>query len=137
MGFSKLFFCSLIFIVCILNLPIHSIAYASINNITLLGDVYFQENGRICLTPYSPSPSPSSSIGVGRALYNHPIRFLDASMNSNASFICRFSFYITPVSDSSSSPPLDISDNHIGIDINSVMSFASVDSTSMGFDLKN
>ncbi|KAI3841692.1 hypothetical protein MKW92_033605 [Papaver armeniacum] len=188
MGFSKLFFCSLIFIVCISNLSIHSLAYVSINNITLLGDAYFQENGRICLTPYSPSPSPSSSIGVGRALYNHPIRFLDPSTNSNASFICRFSFYITPFSDSSSSPPLfgdgltfiitskkyilgsgfgymglsnetsqeeggmyiavefdtsfdpsleDISDNHIGIDINSVMSFASVDSTSMGFDLKN
>ncbi|RZC67549.1 hypothetical protein C5167_011238 [Papaver somniferum] len=188
MGFSKLFFCSLIFIVCISSLSIHSVAYVSINNITLLGDAYFQENGRICLTPYSPSPSPSSSIGVGRALYNHPIRFLDPSTNSNASFICRFSFYITPFSDSSSSPPLfgdgltfiitskkyilgsgfgymglsnetsqeeggmyiavefdpsfdpaleDISDNHIGIDINSAMSFASVDSTSMGFDLKN
>ncbi|KAI3926662.1 hypothetical protein MKW98_014309 [Papaver atlanticum] len=190
MGFSKLFLRSLIFIVCILNLSIHSVAYVSINNITLLGDAYFQENGRICLTPYSPSPSPSpsSSIGVGRALYNHPIRFLDPSTNSNASFICRFSFYITPLSDSSSSPPLfgdgltfiitsypetvgnrngymglsngnsqeksgvyiavefdtsfdpsleDISDNHVGIDINSVMSFASVDSTSMGFDLKN
>ncbi|XP_026450531.1 L-type lectin-domain containing receptor kinase S.6-like [Papaver somniferum] len=190
MGFSKLFFCSLIFIVCISSLPIHSVAYVSINNITLLGDAYFQENGRICLTPYSPSPSPSSSIGVGRALYNHPIRFLDPSTNSNASFICRFSFYITAFSDSSSSssPPLfgdgltfiitskkyilgsgfgymglsnetsqeeggmyiavefdtsfdpsldDISDNHIGIDINSARSFASVDSTSMGFDLKN
>lgn len=192
MGFSKLFFCSLIFIVCISSLSIHSVAYVSINNITLLGDAYFQENGRICLTPYSPSPSPSpsSSIGVGRALYNHPIRFLDPSTNSNASFICRFSFYITAFSDSSSSssPPLfgdgltfiitskkyilgsgfgymglsnetsqeeggmyiavefdtsfdpsldDISDNHIGIDINSARSFASVDSTSMGFDLKN
>ncbi|KAI3921803.1 hypothetical protein MKX01_005492 [Papaver californicum] len=184
MGFSKSFFCSLIFILCILNLSIHSVAYVSINNITLLGDAYFQENGRICLTSSSP---PSSSIGVGRALYSHPIRFLDPSTNSNASFISRFSFYVTPFSDSPSSPTLfgdgltfiitsnpytvgngfgymglsnqtsqedgmyiavefdtsfdpnleDISDNHIGIDINSVISFASVDSTSMGFDLKN
>ncbi|KAI3913355.1 hypothetical protein MKW92_030623 [Papaver armeniacum] len=180
MGFSKLFFCSFIFIVCISNLSIHSVAYVSINKITLLGDAYFQENGRICLTPYSPSPSPSpsSSIGVGRDVYNHPIRFLDPSTNSNASFICSFSFYITPFSDSSSSPPLfrdgltfiitskkyilgsgfgymglsnETSQEEGGvyiavefdtsfdlrIDINSVMSFASVDSTSMGFDLKN
>ncbi|XP_026439654.1 L-type lectin-domain containing receptor kinase S.6-like [Papaver somniferum] len=137
MGFSKLFFCSLIFILCVLNLSIHSIAYASSNNITR--DAYFQENGRICLTPYSPSqsPSPSSSIGEGRALHNHPIRFLDPCTNSNASFICRFSFYITSFSGSSSSSPLDISDDHIGVDINSVMSFTPVDSTLMGFDSKN
>ncbi|KAI3987831.1 hypothetical protein MKX01_020945 [Papaver californicum] len=144
MGLSKSFFCSLVFILCILNLSIHSVAYVSINNITLLGDAYFQENGRICLTS---SSSPSSSIG--------------------------FSFYVTPFSDSSSSPPL-FGDgltfittsnpytvgNGFGymglsnqtsqedgmyiavefdtrIDINSVMSFASVDSTSMCFDLKN
>ncbi|KAI3963981.1 hypothetical protein MKW92_037442 [Papaver armeniacum] len=47
-------------------------------------------------------------------------------------------FYIAVEFDTSFDPILeDISDNHIGIDINSVMSFASVDSTSMGFDLKN
>ncbi|KAI3947870.1 hypothetical protein MKX01_034535, partial [Papaver californicum] len=136
---------------------------------------------------FSSSLSPSSSVGVGRALYSHPIRFLDPSTNSNASFISSFSFYVTSFSDSSSSPPLfgdgltfvitsnrytvgngfgymglsnqtsqedgmyivvgfdtsfdpnleDISDNHIRIDINSVMSFSSVDSTSMGFNLKN
>ncbi|KAI3926619.1 hypothetical protein MKW98_014266 [Papaver atlanticum] len=46
--------------------------------------------------------------------------------------------YIAVEFDTSFDPSLeDISDNHIGIDINSVMSFASVDSTSMGFDLKN
>ncbi|RZC86500.1 hypothetical protein C5167_030579 [Papaver somniferum] len=31
----------------------------------------------------------------------------------------------------------DISDNHVGIDINSVISYPAVDSTVMGFDLKN
>ncbi|KAI3846053.1 hypothetical protein MKX03_029085 [Papaver bracteatum] len=108
MGFSKLFLCSLIFIVCILNLSIHSVAYVSINNITLLGDAYFQENGRICLTPYapSPSPSPSSSIGVGRALYNHPIRFLDHKSLSAASFRTSFTFFITPSPSSSFTSPI-------------------------------
>ncbi|KAI3840922.1 hypothetical protein MKW92_030678 [Papaver armeniacum] len=157
-------------------------------NITLMGDAHFQEDGRLCLTSTSSSPPPSSSsfIGVGRALYTDPIRFKNSSNNpTTASFISKFTFTIIPdfsryhplfgdgftfiiasksntignafgymgLSNQSSQdqgiyiavefdtcfdPTLeDISDNHIGIDVSSVLSYPIVDSTPTGFSLKN
>ncbi|KAA8546538.1 hypothetical protein F0562_002723 [Nyssa sinensis] len=143
-------------------------------------------NNSISLTQelncFSPPSSPSSSSGVGQAFFVDPIRFLDSSTNNTASFLCHFSFTITPspscpfgdgftflitcnvgsfnVSDgymglpeqafnsqnsfiavefdTSFDPSLrDINGNHIGIDVNTAMSFASVDVTSKGIDLKS
>ncbi|KAI3925608.1 hypothetical protein MKW98_001462 [Papaver atlanticum] len=154
-------------------------------NLTLMGDANFQENGRLCLTTTSSSLPHSSSIGVGRAIYSHPIMFRNISSKSTASFLSKFTFTIKPnfisfpplfgdgltfIITSNSSIPgdgfgymglsnqscqehgmfiavefdtrfdpslQDISDNHIGIDINSVFSYPTMDSTPMGFDLKN
>ncbi|CAK9185257.1 unnamed protein product, partial [Ilex paraguariensis] len=135
-----------------------------------------------CLSP-PPSPSSSSlSSGIGRAFYVYPIRFLDSSANTTASFSCSFSFKIIPSPscpfgdgfaflitsnegslslsdgymglpeqasnsqdafvavefDTSFDPSLnDINGNHIGIDINSAVSLASVDVLSRGIDLKS
>ncbi|KAI3934504.1 hypothetical protein MKW92_031298 [Papaver armeniacum] len=170
MSSSKSLICLLVILLCVLSSAFNSVADIPTNEITLLGDGYFQENGAIFLTS---SLSSSSSVGVGRAIYNHPIRLRLSSWNSTASFVSSFTFLITPTltSDSSSSPPLfgdgltfvitdqpntvtngfavkfdtsfdpsleDIRDNHLGIDINSVLSVESVNSsTTMGFVLKN
>lgn len=157
-------------------------------NITLMGDAHFQEDGRLFLTSTSSSPPPSSSsfIRVGRALYTDPIRFMNSSNNpTTASFISKSTFTITPdfsryhplfgdgftfiiasksntignafgymglsnqssqeqgtyiavEFDTSFDPNLeDVSDNHIGIDVSSVLSYPIVDSTPTGFSLKN
>ncbi|KAK1575608.1 hypothetical protein Q3G72_006905 [Acer saccharum] len=152
-----------------------------VNNVTLYGDAHFR-NDAISLTQeftcFSTS-STSSSSGVGRAMYLYPIRFLDTTTNTTASFSCRFSFSILPSSmcpfgdgfaflitsnadsfstsngymglpgspedfffavefDTSYDPSLgDINGNHIGIDVKTVISFASVDVESRGIDLKS
>ncbi|XP_044510991.1 L-type lectin-domain containing receptor kinase S.6-like [Mangifera indica] len=150
-------------------------------NITLYGDAYFRDNA-ISLTQnlncHSPSSSSSPSLGVGRALYLSPIRFLDPTTNTTASFSSKFSFSIIPSPlcpfgdglaflvtssadsftrskgymglpgpqdsffavefDTSFDPSLgDINGNHIGIDVKTAISFASVDAPSRGIDLKN
>ncbi|KAJ4901032.1 L-type lectin-domain containing receptor kinase S.6 [Raphanus sativus] len=155
-------------------------------NLTLYGDAFFRGH-TISLTqqqPCFPSPSPRncSSSGIGRALYVYPIKFLEPSTNTTASFSCRFSFtiisspscpfgdgfafLITSNADSLSfsngflglpDPALDphgsfvavefdtsfdpihgdINDNHVGIDVNSIVSVASVDAISKGIDLKS
>ncbi|KAI3832991.1 hypothetical protein MKW98_025875 [Papaver atlanticum] len=167
MSSSKSLICLLVILLCILSSAFNSVADIPMNEITLLGDAYFQENGAIFLTSSLPS-------SVGRAIYNHPIRLRLSSWNSTASFVSSFTFLITPTfnSDSSSSPPLigdgltfvitdqpniekgmyivvefgtsfdssleDIGDNHIGINVNLVLSVESVNSsTTMGFVLKN
>ncbi|XP_044475611.1 L-type lectin-domain containing receptor kinase S.6-like [Mangifera indica] len=160
------------------------------NNITLYGDAYFRDNAisltqeLTCLSSSSsssssPSSSPSSSSsGIGRALYLYPIRFLDSTTNTTASFSCKFSFSIIPSPlcpfgdgfaflvtssadsftrskgyiglpgpqdsffavefDTSFDPSLgDINGNHIGIDVKTAISFASVDTSSRGIDLKS
>ncbi|KAI3925446.1 hypothetical protein MKW92_003828 [Papaver armeniacum] len=194
MGYSRFFFCSFILIIFMLNSSFGSqfdstpVRVPENQNITLMGDAHFQEDGRLCLTSTSSSPPPSSSsfIGVGRALYTDPIRFKNSSNNpTTASFISKFTFTIIPdfsryhplfgdgftfiiasksntignafgymgLSNQSSQdqgiyiavefdtcfdPTLeDISDNHIGIDVSSVLSYPIVDSTPMGFSLKN
>ncbi|KAF5197604.1 Lectin receptor kinase, partial [Thalictrum thalictroides] len=166
--------------------PSFSLSLAVENNFTLYGDAYLIKDA-ISLTKESLSVSSSSSpssftSGVGRALYAYPIRFVDPSTNSTASFSCRFSFTITstPYSPSaegltflitsnatsvSSSPGYmglpnhtlgtqesflavefdtsfdsyldDIDDNHVGLDLNTVISKASARAHSMGIDLKN
>nr|XP_010917326.2 L-type lectin-domain containing receptor kinase S.6 [Elaeis guineensis] len=59
-------------------------------NITLLGDASLK-NGAISLTRNSAS-------SAGRALYSQPIRFLEPTTRSPASFSSRFAFFITPSS---------------------------------------
>ncbi|KAK2989248.1 hypothetical protein RJ640_031000 [Escallonia rubra] len=179
----------------IITLPPPSlcIPFSPQNNLTLLGDAHFKNNSISltrtlnCLSP-PPSPPPQSlshtspSLGAGRAFYVYPIRFLDPSTNTSASFSCHFSFTITPSPscpfgdglafiitstanslnpsigymglpqnpprtqdsffavefDTSFDPNLgDINGNHIGIDVNWVVSVASVDVTSRGVDLKS
>lgn len=160
------------------------------NNITLFNDAHFRRNSisltqELTCNSSSSSSSPSSSntpVGVGRAFYKYPIRFLDPARNSTASFSSRFSFSIIPSPvcpfgdgftflitsngasyshsdghmglpesakntqdsyiavefDTSFNPALqDINGNHIGIDVNKVISFASVDALSKGIDLKS
>lgn len=150
------------------------------HNLTLYGDAFFRDN-TISLTKQKscfPSSPVNSSSGVGRALYVYPIKFLEPSTNTTASFSCRFSFsilaspscpfgdgfafLITSKADSfvfsngflglpdphdsfiavefdTSFDPVhgDINDNHVGIDVNSVFSVASVDAISKGIDLKS
>lgn len=162
------------------------------DNVTLYGDASFINNS-ISLTrvlncyPSSSSSTPaaasasSSSSGVGRALYVHPIRFLDSRTNNPASFSSRFSFSIIPSPlcpfgdgmaflitsdagyfslsdghlglperfssqdsfvavefDTSFDPSFgDINGNHVGIDVNTIVSLASVDAVSQGIDLKS
>ncbi|PIA47766.1 hypothetical protein AQUCO_01400397v1 [Aquilegia coerulea] len=167
----------------ILISPCFSLSLAVENNFTLYGDAYLIKD-TISLTKESLSVSSSSSFtsGVGRALYAYPIRFLDPSTNSTASFSCRFSFTIisTPYSPSaegltflitsnatSVSSSLgymgmpnhtmgtqesflavefdtsfdsylgDIDDNHVGLDLNTVISMASARAHSRGIDLKS
>ncbi|KAL5779191.1 hypothetical protein ACOSQ2_009928 [Xanthoceras sorbifolium] len=176
-----------LFIFCFPSLSLSQPA----NNVTLYGDAHFRNNAIsltqefTCLSTSSSSSSSStssSSSGVGRALYVYPIRFLDTTTNTTASFSCRFSFSIlssplcpfgdgftflitsnadsfshsigymglpaTALSpedsffavefDTSYDPSLgDINGNHIGIDVKSVISFASVDVESRGIDLKS
>ncbi|CAA7018404.1 unnamed protein product [Microthlaspi erraticum] len=164
----------------------HRFSPSSQQNFTLYGDAYIRDN-TISLTQQQPCfPSavskPSCSSGIGRALYTNPIKFLETSTNTTASFSCRFSFtiiaspacpfgdgfafLITSNPDSFSfsngflglpDPSLDphgsfiavefdtrfdpihgdINDNHIGIDINSVSSFASVGAVSKGINLRS
>ncbi|XP_077236139.1 L-type lectin-domain containing receptor kinase S.6-like [Tasmannia lanceolata] len=155
--------------------------YSPSTNITLIGDAYMR-NGAMSLTR-ELGPSISSS---GRALYAHPIRFLDATTNAPASFSSHFSFSIFPspsspfgdglafiitsnprtigtfngymgLTNSSSITTIqeeqesviafefdtnfdlelgDINDNHVGLDINTIFSFASENANSVGVDLK-
>ncbi|XP_010445930.1 PREDICTED: L-type lectin-domain containing receptor kinase S.6 [Camelina sativa] len=156
-----------------------------LHNLTLYGDAYFRDR-TISLTRQQPcfpsattSPSNPSPSGYGRALYVYPIKFLEPSTNTTASFSCRFSFSIMaspscpfgdgfaflitskadslvfsngffglPNPDDSSFIAVefdtrfdpgngDINDNHVGIDVNSIISVASVDALSKGFDLKS
>ncbi|XP_010482025.1 PREDICTED: L-type lectin-domain containing receptor kinase S.6-like [Camelina sativa] len=158
-----------------------------LHNLTLYGDAYFRDR-TISLTRQQPcfpsattSPSNPSPSGYGRALYVYPIKFLEPSTNTTASFSCRFSFSIIaspscpfgdgfaflitskadslvfsngffglPNPDDSDSSVIavefdtrfdpgngDINDNHVGIDVNSIVSVASVDALSKGFDLKS
>ncbi|MCL7025742.1 hypothetical protein MKW94_017970 [Papaver nudicaule] len=170
---------SLILFIFVLFFAIRSVDYVEdfVRNTVLLGDASTDDNGTVFLT----SPSPSSS-SVGRALFAHPIRFIDPSTNTTASFVAQFTFTILPFPSSSSYPmfgdglsfiitsnsntigegyghiglskkedygvyiavefdtcydPLfdDISGNHIGIDIDSPVSIASVDQSWANFDL--
>ncbi|XP_077239756.1 L-type lectin-domain containing receptor kinase S.6-like [Tasmannia lanceolata] len=155
--------------------------YSPSTNITLIGDAYMR-NGAMSLTR-ELGPSISNS---GRALYAHPIRFLDATTNAPASFSSYFSFSIFPspsspfgdglafiitsnpctigtsngymgLTNSSSITTIqeeqesliafefdtnfdlelgDINDNHVGLDINTIFSFASENANSVGVDLK-
>ncbi|XP_010496078.1 PREDICTED: L-type lectin-domain containing receptor kinase S.6-like [Camelina sativa] len=158
-----------------------------LHNLTLYGDAYFRDR-TISLTRQQPcfpsattSPSNPSPSGYGRALYVYPIKFLEPSTNTTASFSCRFSFSIIaspscpfgdgfaflitskadslvfsngffglPNPDDSDSSVIavefdtrfdpgngDINDNHVGIDVNSIVSVATVDALSKGFDLKS
>ncbi|XP_034676016.1 L-type lectin-domain containing receptor kinase S.6 [Vitis riparia] len=184
------FFFFVSFILASLSAP-----FLPADNVTLFGDAFFINNS-ISLTrelncfsssstPTAAAPiaasSSSSSSGVGRALYVHPIRFLDSRTNTPASFSSRFSFSIIPSPlcrfgdgmaflitsnggyfslsdgylglpeplstqdsfvaiefDTSFDPSLgDINGNHVGIDVNTIVSFASVDSVSQGIDLKS
>ncbi|KAI3868697.1 hypothetical protein MKX03_007497 [Papaver bracteatum] len=156
MSSSKSLIFLLVILLCILSSAFNSVADNPMNEITLLGDAYFQENGQFALL-----------------LPFHLLLRL-SSWNSTASFVSSFTFLNTPTfnSDSSSSPPLigdgltfvitdqpniekgmyivvefgtsfdssleDIGDNHIGINVNWVLSVESVNSsTTMGFFLKN
>ncbi|KAF3971653.1 hypothetical protein CMV_004771 [Castanea mollissima] len=71
-------------------------------NVTLFGDAYFRNNAISltqeisCLSSSSSSSSSDTHIGVGRAFYVYPIRFLDSETNATASFSCHFSFSIMP-----------------------------------------
>ncbi|XP_031284661.1 L-type lectin-domain containing receptor kinase S.6 [Pistacia vera] len=148
------------------------------NNITLYGDAYFRDNAISLTQELTCFFSSSSSSGIGRALYLYPIRFLDPTTNTTASFSCKFSFSIIPSPlcpfgdgfaflvtstadsytrskgymglpgpqdsffavefDTSFDPSLgDINGNHIGIDVKTAISFASVDASSGGIDLKS
>ncbi|XP_074369353.1 L-type lectin-domain containing receptor kinase S.6-like [Apium graveolens] len=150
-------------------------------NFTLFGDAHFKNTSisltqeLTCLPPHS-----FSSSSVGRAFYHYPLRFLDFSTNSIASFSCKFSFTIAPSSpycsfgdglvflissgtdsmslfngymglpesdsddsflavefDTSFDKSLgDLNGNHVSVDLNSVVSVASVDSLAKGIDLK-
>ncbi|XVE60160.1 hypothetical protein DITRI_Ditri05aG0105500 [Diplodiscus trichospermus] len=150
-------------------------------NITLYGSASFRNNG-ISLTHETTCLPSSSPSDIGRALYVHPIRFLDLKIKAAASFSSHFSFSIIPNSacpfgdgivflitsnadsfsfsngymglprldlnsqdsyfavefDTSFNPSLgDINGNHIGVDVNTVVSLASVDAVSEGVDLKS
>ena len=156
-------------------------------NVTLFGDAYFRNNA-ISLTQeiscLSSSSSSDTHIGVGRAFYVYPIRFLDSETNATASFSCHFSFSIMPSPfcpsgdgiaflitdnaesfspsrgymglpgteqdsyeqdsffavefDTSYNPSLgDMNGNHVGIDVNTIISLSSVDVVSRGIDLKS
>ncbi|XP_008804555.2 L-type lectin-domain containing receptor kinase S.7 [Phoenix dactylifera] len=59
-------------------------------NITLLGDA--------CLKKGAISLTRDSAASAGRALYSQPIRFLEPTTRSPASFSSRFAFSITPSS---------------------------------------
>ncbi|ESQ32761.1 hypothetical protein EUTSA_v10005258mg [Eutrema salsugineum] len=158
------------------------------HNLTLYGDAFFRDHTisltqqQPCFPSVSPSPPNCSSSGIGRALYVYPIKFVERSTNTTASFSCRFSFsiiaspscpfgdgfafLITSNADSFAfsngflglpDPKLDphgsfiavefdtgfdpghgdINDNHVGIDVNSIFSVASVDAISKGVDLKS
>ncbi|KAG7533169.1 Protein kinase domain [Arabidopsis thaliana x Arabidopsis arenosa] len=155
-----------------------------LHNLTLYGDAFFRDR-TISLTQQQPCfpsaitpPSKPTSSGIGRALYVYPIKFLEPSTNTTASFSCRFSFsiiaspscpfgdgfaflitsnadsfvfsngflglpnpddsFIAVEFDTGFDPGHgDINDNHVGIDVNSISSVASVDAISKGFDLKS
>ncbi|KAL5560378.1 hypothetical protein UlMin_036589 [Ulmus minor] len=92
----------LFWVIFFLNFPSLYLTFSAPKNITLFGDAFFT-NDSVSLTQElsscvssSSSSSSSSSYGMGRALYAHPIRFLDSSNNETASFTCRFSFSIVP-----------------------------------------
>ncbi|KAG7016428.1 L-type lectin-domain containing receptor kinase S.6, partial [Cucurbita argyrosperma subsp. argyrosperma] len=82
-----------------------SLCFLPDQNVTLSGDAHFRNNAMLltqetnCL-PFSSSNSPASSAsvssGVGAAFYNNPIRFLDFSTNSTASFSTKFFLTVVP-----------------------------------------
>ncbi|CAN8275406.1 unnamed protein product [Cochlearia groenlandica] len=183
--YNFLFFYLLLFLSQ--DFPALSLLFSpSHQNLTLYGDAYFRDN-TISLTqqqPCFPSPPPNSSSvssGIGRAVYNPKIKFLEPSKNATVSFSCRFSFsiisspscpfgdglafliasnpdsfvfsngffalpdpsldtndsYVAVEFDTRFDPNLgDINDNHIGINIDSIFSVASVDAVTKGIDLK-
>ncbi|KAL5703485.1 non-specific serine/threonine protein kinase [Ranunculus cassubicifolius] len=181
MGSSNFISLLPIFIIIIFYLqPCNCLSIDLQNNFTLYGEANFLKDA-ISLTQERNLLQPSNGV-VGRALYRHPIRFLDLSTNSTASFSSRFSFSITTtplapsgdgltflitsnvVSISNSSGYLglpddtidtqgsfvavefdtnfdpylgDINDNHVGIDLGTVVSFVSVGLDSLGINLKN
>ncbi|KAI6689515.1 hypothetical protein NL676_026343 [Syzygium grande] len=183
------FYLFFFFVLLLLFAPSVSDISLHARNVTLYGDASFG-NHSISLTqnisrcaPFSSYSYSSASSGISRAFYAHPVRFLDSSSNSSASFFCRFSFIILRnpscpfgdglafliTSDTDSFSPQDgylglpapafgsqessfvavemdtsfdpsfgdINGNHIGIDVNSVYSLASVDVVSRGVDLKS
>ncbi|KAL5722013.1 non-specific serine/threonine protein kinase [Ranunculus cassubicifolius] len=82
-----------IFIIIFYLQPCNSLSIDLQNNFTLYGEANFLKDA-ISLTQERNLLQPSNGV-VGRALYRHPIRFLDPSTNSTASFSSRFSFSIT------------------------------------------
>ncbi|XP_010247279.1 PREDICTED: L-type lectin-domain containing receptor kinase S.6 [Nelumbo nucifera] len=179
-SFSPMLLWSL-FIFFVFLSPSLSLPFSPPGNVTLFGDAHFRNN-TISLTQEPPCSPFYPSCGVGRALYAYPIRFLDPTTNSVASFTSTFSFSITPSFSSLPGDGLaflitsnvdtgcssagymgltqcnknqgepfiavefdtsldsslgDLNDNHVGLDINTVASFASVDVGSIGIDLKS
>ncbi|KAL4032538.1 hypothetical protein IC575_005616 [Cucumis melo] len=82
------------------HFPFLSLSFLMNQNITLSGDAHLRNNAifltqeRDCLS-LSPNSSSSAS-GFGSAVYVNPVRFLDSSTNSSASFSSRFSLSILP-----------------------------------------
>ncbi|KAI3442653.1 Protein kinase domain-containing protein [Psidium guajava] len=180
-----------LFILLLLFAPLPSVSNISLSvrNVTLFGEASFGDHSIILTqnlshcTPFSSRSRSSASSGIGRGFYAYPVRFLDPSSNSSASFFCRFSFAILRnpscpfgdglafliTSDTDSFSPVDgylglpapafgsressfiavemdtsfdpsfedINGNHVGIDVNSVYSLASVDAVSRGVDLRS
>ncbi|KAI5654354.1 hypothetical protein M9H77_31541 [Catharanthus roseus] len=102
------------------------------NNVTLFGDASIDNNSirltqsHSCGSPPPRSPSSSATVsGVGRAFYVNPIRFLDSSINSTASFSCSFTFIIV------STPSCPFGDG-LAFLITSNMNYLSIDDGCMG-----
>ncbi|KAK6118787.1 hypothetical protein DH2020_047478 [Rehmannia glutinosa] len=102
--FQEMYPSSSLKLLCALSIffftPSLSIPFLPANNVSLFGDAFLNNNNSISLTkhknctPPPPPPPPTSLSGVGRAFYINPVRFLDLSTNTTASFFCSFSFTI-------------------------------------------